>query len=94
MRHGRNWNGDRFLFDNIILMKTHKEIIQQYYPDGSGYGGTHYNENKIIRMIEQAIKIDRLNNSRFTPDDVIQFARSNGVNCDIRDLIQWINETT
>lgn len=34
------------------MVKTHKEIIYQYFPDGSGCGLNHFNENKIIRMIE------------------------------------------
>ena len=73
------------------MAKTHKEIIYQYFPDGSHCGLNHFNENKVVRMIEEAVKIDRCNNGRFTVSDMISFANTSGNKYTENDLIQWLN---
>lgn len=74
-------------------MKTTKQIIEQYLPDGRYAGLNHYNENKIERMIKQAILLDRLGDGRFSHDDMIAFAKSHGASCNEKDLNHWVNET-
>lgn len=73
-------------------MKTSKQIIEQYLPDGGYSGLNHYNENKIERMIKQAILLDRLGDGRFKVDDMISFAKSYGASCNENDLNHWVNE--
>lgn len=73
-------------------MKSNKEIIEQYLPDGGYSGLMHYNENKVLRMIEQAVKIDRLKDGRFTVDDMLVFAKEHGAICNENDLNHWVNE--
>ena len=73
-------------------MKSNKEIIDQYLPDGGYAGLNQYNENKVLRMIEQAIKQDRFNNGAFKIDDMICFAKAHGATCNENDLNHWINE--
>lgn len=35
-------------------MKTNEEIINQYLPDGGYSGLSHYNENKVLKMMEES----------------------------------------
>ena len=73
-------------------MKSNKEIIDQYLPDGGYAGLNQYNENKVLRMIEQAIKTDKLKDGRFTVDDMVLFAKAHGATCNENDLNHWVNE--